>query len=589
MAILLNTPTSAQSKDFYVDFFKRVYKDQSTMNFFCNILSRHNIHIEPKELLNLGSICLPKLAIDEAINGLGLVPEQSKRSACKLEELVSLGFDIFALVSPEGEIEFSTWTSNIKAFDDWIELLNQAFPMDFKHDGSIYHFADIMADLSLMRDLIPLDLNQISQFYDFKVTNTEGESEVTYVANENDRQCPHCSECGKYISNECKGRLQSNGFTKKSIRCFNVVPGAINFQYTQLKCPHSVGKPITGLRFSLFEAPIARVTWSLVYSVLRIHDCCPAMSASESAKFFGIDEELVKALLNCHYLCKLHKTPLPECERLVIDEFLAKTGYMTIAVDADCRKPVCLFEGRCKEQIKNMFQHLKLSGREVKIIASDDHAPFRRAAEEVFGKENLLWVLDNFHVQYKLVLEQLVPRTNSVKTLDRKLANNPDRKEYAIDVANHIAKYEGKEKIIFNRLSLIMRYTKSRKHLMSKNLHLEQIEYICNHPILGQMLDIREGLSNVYNSQTLEEGAAALDLLITKVEELIAKCPEFMKSFKKFLNTLINRRDGILAYISTKLTSSMVEGFNCKIKLLKRSQRGVKNSFSFMLRCMFAF
>lgn len=71
-----------------------------------------------------------------------------------------------------------------------------------------------------------------------------------------------------------------------------------------------------------------------------------ALAAKEASDIFGIDEELAKALLNCHYLCRLHKMKRPSCEHVVIDEFPFQDGYITIPIDADNHTPVCLFDGK---------------------------------------------------------------------------------------------------------------------------------------------------------------------------------------------------------------------------------------------------
>lgn len=580
-----------ESQAYYADFLKELPNNPQARNVLVQELNKCNLTFEPDYFCKSVSICLPKIAVDAAISNLGLELKNCARSASKLESLVAQGFDLFALINHKGEIEYATWTNNPNSFDNWIESLNQTFPIRFEVDGSIYRMSDIMADLSLIKLLKRPIVGKVSNFYDFNVANSVAEDklEITYVANESDRQCPYCADCDKYASKTCNGKLCNNGYAVKHIKEYAGYPVSVKINFTQLIKPKGCDRHINGLKFERFVSPMAKVTWNLIYALLEHHNVSPSIAAAESAKLFGIDEELVKALLNCHYLCKLHKTQLPKCERLIIDEFLADDGYITIAVDNDVGKPVCLFKGRRKDQIMSMFQHLKQNGSEVKIIASDDHAPFRSAAFEIFGRENIVWVLDNFHAQYKLVLEHLVPRTNAVKTLDGKLLKDPNREEYAPGVAEHVSQYKGKEKEIFSRLSLLLRYTRDREHLKSKNISQEQFDYINNHPILGTMLDIRSGLSDVFKSQTVEKGAAALDLLTTKVQSLIAMNPEIMGSFKRFYNTLVEKRDGILAYIQTKLTSSKIEGFNCKIKLLKRSQRGVKNPFSFMLRCMFSF
>lgn len=65
--------------------------------------------------------------------------------------------------------------------------------------------------------------------------------------------------------------------------------------------------------------------------------------------------------------------------------------------------------------------------------------------------------------------------------------------------------------------------------------------------------------------------------------------PEYFSKFKGFAKGLEVRENSIIAYVKSGLTSSIIEGMNCKIKLIKRSLRGFVYPVIFMFRCQFAF
>jgi transposase len=91
-------------------------------------------------------------------------------------------------------------------------------------------------------------------------------------------------------------------------------------------------------------------------------------------------------------------------------------------------------------------------------------------------------------------------------------------------------------------------------------------------PDLKQAYDLREQLTAIFETDhTKESGKAALKRWMKRVRHSGLDC------FDSFLTTLENWLDEITNYFVNRLTSGFVEGFNNKVKVLKRRCYGMTN------------
>jgi transposase len=91
-------------------------------------------------------------------------------------------------------------------------------------------------------------------------------------------------------------------------------------------------------------------------------------------------------------------------------------------------------------------------------------------------------------------------------------------------------------------------------------------------PDLRQAYDLREELSAIFDAEhTKESGTQAIAGWIEEVKQSGLKC------FNSFLTTLDNWLDEITNYFLDRQTSGFQEGFNNKIKVLKRRCYGITN------------
>jgi transposase len=91
-------------------------------------------------------------------------------------------------------------------------------------------------------------------------------------------------------------------------------------------------------------------------------------------------------------------------------------------------------------------------------------------------------------------------------------------------------------------------------------------------PDLRQACDLREKLTAIFDREhSKQSGTAALKRWMKQVRESGLTC------FDGFLKTLAHWLDEITNYFVARLTSGFVEGFNNKVKVLKRRCYGITN------------
>jgi transposase len=91
-------------------------------------------------------------------------------------------------------------------------------------------------------------------------------------------------------------------------------------------------------------------------------------------------------------------------------------------------------------------------------------------------------------------------------------------------------------------------------------------------PDLKRAYDLRENLTDIFETDhSKESGTAAIKRWMKSVSKSGLRC------FDSFMTTLENWMDEITNYFVNRRTSGFVEGFNNKVKVLKRRCYGITN------------
>ena len=217
---------------------------------------------------------------------------------------------------------------------------------------------------------------------------------------------------------------------------------------------------------------------------------------------------------------------------------------ITSRVDEEI-KILAVLEDRKKATIIKFFKTIpKKLVDTISSVCSDLYDGFVNAAKEVFG-EKIRVVIDRFHIAklYRKSVESI--RKQEMKRLKKEL----DEKEY-------------------KKLKGVM--WASRKSNPSKE-EKEILKRLFKHsPKLKEVYQLSNKLTHIFDSKTTRNGG------IRRFKNWIA---EVMASeltvFNTFIKTLTKRMQEIANYFVLGENSGFVEGFNNRIKVLKRRCYGI--------------
>ena len=209
-------------------------------------------------------------------------------------------------------------------------------------------------------------------------------------------------------------------------------------------------------------------------------------------------------------------------------------------------KILSVIEGRDKESVKKFFRSIpwRLKNR-IKGICCDMHDGYVYAALEALPKVSV--IIDRFHVA-KLYRKSFVElRKSELIRLRKKLTKS---------------KYTQLKEAIAILCKNVERVTPKEREELEKVFKVS--------PVLKKGYRFCRKLTSIYNSHIGRRKAGnKINEWITTVEASQVKC------FDRFIKTLTKYRTHIIQYFKDRNTSGFVEGFNNKIKVIKRRCYGI--------------
>lgn len=274
-------------------------------------------------------------------------------------------------------------------------------------------------------------------------------------------------------------------------------------------------------------------------------------SMKDIAKLSNVSTTTVSKLLP--YL-SVNASSLPKV--LCIDEFRGNAGnykFQVSLMDGISRKPIDIIECRHKAHLFSYFNKFSLTERKkVKYIVMDLWQPYKDLAKNYFPNAKI--VADRFHYTRYIV--------QAVDTVRRKVQSKltPEERKY---------------------------FKHSRKLLLSRYINLnakqrEELNYI--------LINYSEELRRVYNEKEelldivhSNEKYLAIDKLNKWVNDnLVSKYEVLQECAKTYSNWIKEIRNSLLVPYS----NGVMEGYNNKIKVLKRIAFGFRNFQNFKARIL---
>lgn len=266
---------------------------------------------------------------------------------------------------------------------------------------------------------------------------------------------------------------------------------------------------------------------------------------------YRIDKEILEAL------AEERLNPPPEAINISVDEvsYLKYHRYLTNVIDIDRKKVVWNEKGRKKEILNKYYEAIGAENCEkIESVALDGAKTYISSTKEY--ATNALIVLDRFHAVKKV--NEAIERVRKDE-LDK--ARKSDDRDL-IELTN-----------CKQRFILIKR----RDNLTNRqSIMLEKLCQI-NEPIYKALL-LKESFFQVYSCEDEQE---AKQHLISWLEDALNS---EIEAFISLAVSMLAKAQYILNWFKKKISSSISEGFNNKIKRLKRMAYGYKDIEYFKLK-----
>jgi transposase len=278
------------------------------------------------------------------------------------------------------------------------------------------------------------------------------------------------------------------------------------------------------------------------------------MTVQDVSELFKISWGTIKNI-DKDYLQKHYSKPnLKEVEFIAIDEFAFQKGhkYQTVVYDLKAGRVIYVGQGRAEESLDKFWKRVKRSGINIKAVAMDMWLPYFNAV--IYNLPNAKIVFDRFHI-YKLMNQALDEIRRSLYQ-DETFLNN--------------------RKLVKGIRWLLLKKSENLNEEKDERGQLEQALAI-NKP-LAQAYYLKEELGQLWQQNTKKKAEKFLrnwtqKAISTSIVEL-----------RKFANTLLSHRSGILNWFDYRISTGPLEGFNNKIKVLKRKAYGYRDMEYFALK-----
>ena len=323
----------------------------------------------------------------------------------------------------------------------------------------------------------------------------------------------------------------------------------------RLWCRHCGGPRLEELDWL---SPHRRVTRRLEEAIGRLSQVMPL---KQVAAFYGVGWHTVKAIDKALLAQQVKQPDWRDIEYLGMDEFALHKGhrYATVIVEPLRRQVLWVGQGRSREAIRPFFEGLDEASRQrIKAVVMDMNTAFDLEVQAHCPNAEVVY--DLFHVIAKFGRE----------VIDR----------VRVDEANRVRQDRQARKVIKSSRWLLLR---NRENLQSPEQAIHLDELLAANQALMTVYVLKEDLKRLWRYR--HSGYARRlwnDWYQRAMESGITPLILFANRLKPYLN-------GILAHCRHPLHTSVLEGINNRIKVIKRMAYGYRDQDYFFLKIQAAF
>jgi len=373
-----------------------------------------------------------------------------------------------------------------------------------------------------------------------KIVEQNGDEEVIiHLKAEGSRKYP-CPHCGK----------QSPIYDYKERKLHHC-------DYLGIKCTLKVSVPrleCEDCKVLEMEFPGARSRVSYTYefefrTLIEAHKD----SISGAARTMHVSRWIVSDVLKRHVGKAKDAQDLSHVDEIFVDDFYLgkKLKYVTIFCDGD-GKIIYITKGRNAATIGKFVRHLKKHGGHpdnIKAVSADMSGAYESGVLKYLPKAKLVW--DRFHL---------------VKSLN--------------DAVNSIRKRKIKRKK-GEKLGGIRYVVLRRRKNMDEKCQSKLQEILLRCPELAQAFDMKEDFAEILSITNRKKAEARFKKWYARVK---AKGDDEMKKRAEIFKA---KADRIFAWIDHRISNSVAEGVNSRIRKVIGQSYGFRNIDNFISMCMF--
>jgi transposase len=304
-------------------------------------------------------------------------------------------------------------------------------------------------------------------------------------------------------------------------------------------------------------APYQRVTRRLALSVARL---CRILPIKHVAEYFDLHWETVKTIDQAHLEATLPPPNLSRLEVIAIDDFAIRKGhrFATLIVEPTRKEVLWIGVGRSVEQLRPFFERLGQEGcRRLQAAVMDMWEPYEVAVRQHCPQARIVY--DLFHVASKYARE----------VIDR----------VRVDEANRLRSDKPARHVVKSTRWLLLRNAEN----ISPSDRIRLNELLGANRALMIVYVLKDDLKHLWDFH--DEGAAK-----EFWEQWYRRARRSrVEPLKKFALNLKEKLSGVLAHCRWPLHTSLLEGINNKIKVIKRMAYGFRDQDYFFLKIRQAF
>jgi transposase len=248
-------------------------------------------------------------------------------------------------------------------------------------------------------------------------------------------------------------------------------------------------------------------------------------------------------------------------DQMGIDEVALRKGHkhyvaiLTLRLKSGEVKVLGVLEDRKKDTVKAFLEQIPERVRErIKSVCTDMYKGFTEAVREVMGEAVI--VIDRFHVAklYGKCADDL--RKREMRRLKREMSEEE-----------------------YEQIKGVMWIFRKREEDLEEEEKVKLEKLFSYAPELEKAYRLREGMRAIFEKK-MSKGKAKREII--QWEKEVSNSG--LKCFDKFLETMNEWKEEITNYFIKRSSSGFVEGFNNKVKVMKRRCYGIINVVHFFKR-----